>query len=111
MAGAIGAGRLSFGSPALMQERLGVAPGAVTIFALINDAERRVRLVLDAVLARAEQVNFHPLVNTATTGVSRDGLRRFLEAVGVRPVIVDFTAIGEAAANAETLRAAAAPTM
>src|ERR1700677_1070824 len=45
---AIGAARLSFGSAALMQETLGVAPGSVTAFGLINDKDHRVRFVLDA---------------------------------------------------------------
>jgi Ala-tRNA(Pro) deacylase len=86
----IGAARLSFGSPALLAETLGVAPGSVTAFALINDAEHRVGFVLDAALAEAAVVNFHPLTNTATTSISRSGFRRFLEIVGVAPIIVDF---------------------
>jgi len=90
---AIGSAKLSFGSAALMEEALGVTPGSVTAFALINDAERRVRFVLDAALARADPVNFHPLVNTATTAVSQAGLRTFLAALGVVPLIVDFAAL------------------
>ena len=83
----------AIGSAALMEEVLGVTPGSVTAFALINDAERKVRFVLDAALAGADPVNFHPLVNTATTAVSQAGLRSFLAAVGVEPLIVDFAAI------------------
>ena len=90
---AIGAGRLSFGSPDLMAETLGVAPGAVTAFALINDEGRRVRFVLDAALAASDPVNFHPLVNTATTAVSQADFRRFLDSVGATPIIVDFSAV------------------
>jgi len=89
----IGSGRLSFGSAELMEEALGVTPGSVTAFALINDTAHRVRLVLDKALAEAERVNFHPLTNTATTGVSREGFRRFLAAVDVEPMIVDFAAM------------------
>jgi Ala-tRNA(Pro) deacylase len=89
----IGSGRLSFGSEALMVEALGVTPGSVTALALINDVEHKVRFVLDAALAKAEVVNFHPLTNTATTALSRDGLRRFLAALGVEPMIVDFEAM------------------
>jgi Ala-tRNA(Pro) deacylase len=89
----IGSARLSFGSPALMEETLGVTPGSVTAFGLINDAERRVRFVLDADLARADPVNFHPLENTATTAVSQEGFRRFLAALGIEPLIVDFDAM------------------
>lgn len=90
----IGSARLSFGAAGLMEEALGVTPGSVTAFALINDRERRdVTFVLDRTLAQAERVNFHPLVNTATTGVSGEGFRRFLAAIGVSPMVVDFKAM------------------
>ena len=86
----IGSGRLSFESEALMVETLGVTPGSVTAFGLINDVEHRVRFVLDAALAQADPVNFHPLGNDATTAVSQEGFRRFLAALGIAPMIVDF---------------------
>lgn len=89
----IGSGRLSFGSPDLMAETLGVTPGSVTAFGLINDSGRRVRFVLDAALAAADPVNFHPLTNTATTAVSQQGFRAFLAALAVTPLIVDFVAM------------------
>jgi Ala-tRNA(Pro) deacylase len=86
----IGSARLSFGSAALMEEALGVTPGSVTAFGLINDVDHRVRFVLDAGLAAADPVNFHPLTNTATTAISQEGFRRFLAAIRVQPLIVDF---------------------
>ena len=86
----IGSARLSFGSEQALHEALGVRPGSVTVFALINDRARRVRLVLDQALMAHALVNFHPLANTATTAVSREGLLRFLEALGVQPLVVDF---------------------
>ena len=86
----IGSARLSFGNAALMAETLVVTPGSVTAFGLINDPGRRVTFVLDRTLAEADRVNFHPLVNTATTGVSREGFARFLAAIGVEPLVVDF---------------------
>jgi Ala-tRNA(Pro) deacylase len=86
----IGAAKLSFGSAELLEATLGVTPGSVTAFGLINDADRRVRFVLDARLAEADPVNFHPLVNTATTAVSQGGFRAFLTALGIEPLIVDF---------------------
>ena len=89
----IGSARLSFGSAELMAATLGVTPGSVTAFALANDRERKVRFVLDASLERAERVNFHPLVNTATTAVSRAGLAAFLAALDITPLIVDFQAL------------------
>ena len=93
---AIGSARLSFGSPERLHEALGVTPGSVTAFALINDPQHRVRFVLDAGLAAADPVNFHPLANTATTAISQRDFRRFLEALGVTPLIVDFAELGGA---------------
>ena len=90
----IGSARLSFGSAELMQEALGVTPGSVTAFALINDTGRRVRFVLDQALLQTDPVNFHPLSNDATTAVSRDGFLTFLAALGIEPLVVDFTQVG-----------------
>ena len=89
----IGAGRLSFGKAERLAQALGVTPGSVTALALINDPERRVRFVLDQALGEADPVNFHPLVNTATTSVSQAGFRRFLAALGVEPMVVNFAAM------------------
>jgi Ala-tRNA(Pro) deacylase len=89
----IGAARLSFGSAERLYAALGVTPGSVTALALINDPERKVRFVLDRALAEADLVNFHPLTNTATTALGRDGFRRFLDVLGVEPLVVDFTAL------------------
>ena len=86
----IGSARLSFGKAELMEETLGVTPGSVTAFGLVNDVGHRVRFVLDRTLAEAEQVNFHPLTNTATTTISRAGFAQFLSSIGVRPLVVDF---------------------
>ncbi len=80
-------GRFSFGSADLMRETLGVEPGAVTPFAVINDKAVRVTVILDAAMMAHEALNFHPLVNTGTTTISREGLLRFLEATGHRPRI------------------------
>ena len=88
----IGSARLSFGAPALMAQTLGVAPGSVTAFGLINDVERRISFVLDAALLACDPVNFHPLTNAATTAVSRAGFLDFLAAIGVAPMVVDFAA-------------------
>jgi Ala-tRNA(Pro) deacylase len=86
---AIGAsGRLSFGSPELLLETLGVAAGSVACFAVINDPAGRVRMVLDAALMREAVIYGHPLRNTATTAIARDDLMRFLEAVRHAPLIV-----------------------
>lgn len=93
---AIGAARLSFGREQLLYDALGVTPGSVTLFALINDRDRRVKLVLDKALFEHETVNFHPLANTATTAISREGMMAFLAALGVEPQIVDFATVAQA---------------
>jgi Ala-tRNA(Pro) deacylase len=80
-------GRFSFGSADLMRELLGVEPGSVTPFAVINDPACRVMVVLDAAMMAHEVLNFHPLVNTGTTAISRDGLLKFLAATGHPPRI------------------------
>ena len=83
----LGAARFSFGSADLMRELLGVEPGAVTAFGVINDTGRRVNVVLDAGLMQNAIINCHPLVNTMTTSIARDDLVTFLEATGHRPRI------------------------
>ena len=80
-------GRFSFGSADLLREVLGVAPGAVTPFGAINDAECRVTVVLDAAMMEHETLNYHPLVNTMTTSIKRDDLVKFLESTGHMPRI------------------------
>ena len=88
----IGSARLSFGSEVRLHDALGVRPGSVTAFALINDKDRRVRFVLDAALLETDPVNFHPLTNAATTAVSRAGFLAFLAALEIEPLVVDFAA-------------------
>jgi Ala-tRNA(Pro) deacylase len=90
LSGVIGSARLSFGAETLMVEVLGVRPGSVTPFALINDVDRRVSLVVDAALLANDPVNFHPLTNAATTAVSSAGFVAFLAALGVEPMVADF---------------------
>jgi Ala-tRNA(Pro) deacylase len=86
---AIGAsGRLSFCSADQLRELLGVEPGSVTPFGVVNDRAGRVSVILDENLMDHERVNFHPLVNTATTGLSREDLVRFLKATGHEPRIL-----------------------
>jgi Ala-tRNA(Pro) deacylase len=85
-----GNGRVSFGSAESLREVLGVEPGSVTPFAAINDTAGQVTVVLDARLMEHERINVHPLVNTMTTGVSREGLLAFLRATGHEPVVEAF---------------------
>ena len=83
----LGAGRFSFGSADLLRDLLGVEPGAVTAFGVINDTERRVSVVTDAALMENAVINCHPLVNTMTTSIARDDLVKFLIATGHAPRI------------------------
>lgn len=88
-----GSGRVSFGSADQLITHLGVAPGSVTAFAVANDREGEVTMIIDARLAAFDRVNCHPLVNTMTTGVSYADLLRFLVHVGHAPLVLT---IGEA---------------
>ena len=90
LAPVIGAARLSFGSAERLDAHLGVVPGAVTPFALINDADGVVNVVFDAAMMDAEIANFHPLSNDATTAIAPGDLRRFAESTGHAPAIVDL---------------------
>jgi Ala-tRNA(Pro) deacylase len=80
-------GRFSFGTADLMREVLGVEPGSVTPFGVINDTESRVTVVLDAAMMEHETLNYHPLVNTMTTSIGREDLVKFLESTGHPPRI------------------------
>lgn len=84
-------GSLSFGSAELLQEVLGVPPGAVTPFGVINDREGRASMALDEGVLREDPVNAHPLRNDMTTAVSPQDLLRFLEAERHSPQILDFS--------------------
>lgn len=86
----LGAGRFSFGSAERLKEYLGVEPGSVTIFALINDPDRRVTLVLDEGLLAHDPVNFHPLKNDATTAISPADLLKFIASLGREPIRLSF---------------------
>jgi Ala-tRNA(Pro) deacylase len=81
-------GRVSFGSADLLEEVWGVRPGAVTPFGAINDKAGKVCVVLDEVMMRHERLNFHPLVNTRTTGLASADLIKFLRATGHEPLVV-----------------------
>ena len=93
VAAALSAPRFSFGSPGLLYETLGVRPGSVTPFALINDAARRATVVLDLAMLEHDPLNYHPLENDRTTAISPADLLRFIKACGHEPLIVDFDAI------------------
>jgi len=75
----IGAKSPSFGKPDLLAKVMGIIPGAVTPFAVINAGNHDIKVVLDEEMMENELLNFHPLVNTATTTISAKNLIKFLE--------------------------------
>ncbi len=86
------ASRVSFGKPEKLMEYLGVIPGAVTAFGVINDTERKVKIIIDADLMAYDIINGHPLRNDATTSIGSKDLLRFIEATGHEPLVLKVTA-------------------
>ena len=86
----LGSGRLSFGSPERLMKYLGVSPGAVTPFAVMNDKAGHVRVALDRGMLDQEPWNFHPLTNDMTTSIGASDMLRFLEAVNHSPEYLSF---------------------
>ena len=84
----IGSKRLTFGKPDLLMEVLGVEPGSVTPFGLINDKTNRTNVILDEAMMRETPLNYHPLQNDATTAITPDDLLSFIKSCGHVPRIV-----------------------
>jgi Ala-tRNA(Pro) deacylase len=87
--------RLSFGKAEPLLEHLGMTPGSVTLFSILNDADNNVTLILDKALLNHDIVNFHPLLNDATTAISSADMIAFAKATGHDPVILDFAELSE----------------
>jgi Ala-tRNA(Pro) deacylase len=90
LAARLGAGRLSFGSADRLMKYLGVIPGGVTPFAIMNDKGKQVRVALDREMLEIEPLNFHPLDNGMTTSIGATDLIRFLEAEEHVPELLDL---------------------
>ena len=86
----IGSDRLSFGSAERLWEYLGVRPGSVCPYAIINDTGHTVKILLDKSMMETDTVNYHPLLNTMTIGVKPADLIKFIESTGHIPHIVDL---------------------
>lgn len=86
----LGSTRLSFASDKRLDKYLGLKPGSVTPFGLINDSKNEVIVLLDTSLVGLDKINFHPNTNTATITVSYSDLRRFLEYRGNRVDLVEI---------------------
>ena len=85
-------GKVSFGKPEALMELLGVVPGAVTVFGLINDTVGKVKLVLDSGLMENDIINAHPLTNEATTSIANADLVRFVKETGHEPLVLKVAA-------------------
>lgn len=90
----IGTQRLSFTDAPTLWAALGVTPGSVTAFALMNDRKGAVTFVADEALLAFETLNFHPLRNDMTTSISRADFLAFAEATGHTVTRIDFTKLG-----------------
>ena len=84
----IGSKRLSFGKADLLMQLMGVEPGSVTPFGLINDAENRITVILEERMMREPLLNYHPLRNDATTTIASADLLAFIRSCGHEPRIV-----------------------
>ncbi len=86
-------GRLSFASADRMVEILGVTPGSVTPFSLINVIHKDLIIVLDKGMLSQDLLNYHPLHNEATTTIKKDDLLKFIKHFAFSPIIIDFDAL------------------
>ena len=84
----LGTARLSFGKPELMIEVLGVEPGSVTPFSVINSSAGDVQVGLASAMLEQTTLNYHPLTNQATTSISADDLLAFLGHCGHKPMVM-----------------------
>lgn len=86
-------GRLSFGSPERLWRVLGVRPGSVCPYAVVNDREKIVTVILDKYMMEQPLINHHPLINTMTIGVHPSGLMTFIESCGHKPHVLDLSLV------------------
>lgn len=91
----LGCKRLSFGKAEPLLELLGMTQGSVTLFSILNDRENQVTLILDQALLNHDIVNFHPLLNDATTAISSTDMIKFAKAAGHDPIMLDFADLSE----------------
>ena len=86
----IESGRLSFGSAERLWEFLGIRPGSVCPFTVINDPDHQVQIILDAFMMQCDRVCYHPLDNRMTIALTPEGLLKFLDYTGHTPIILDL---------------------
>lgn len=83
-------GRLSFCSPSRLWENLGIKPGSVNPFCIINDKAGAVKMIIDATMMKADIINVHPMDNAATIGMAPQDLLKFMDSIDRKYDIVDF---------------------
>ncbi len=93
LSGLLDCGRLSFGSAERLWTHLGVRPGSVCPFAIINDKDNAVTIVLDKSMMENNIVNYHPMENHMTVGLSPDDLVKFIKYTGHEPLILDLATV------------------
>ncbi len=90
----INSARLSFGKEDVMFDILGVRPGSVTPFAIINDKKKQVKLLLDEdMVEKYDILNFHPLDNTKTTEIKTVDLIKFIKSCDIEFEVINFKEI------------------
>ena len=90
----LGTSRLSFAPPEFMEEFLDIKPGAVSVLGLMNDKDRRVKLVMDKSIYESDETGCHPCVSTASLRIkTRDILEKFLPAVNHDVTVVDLPVV------------------
>jgi Ala-tRNA(Pro) deacylase len=82
--------RFSFASPERMNKYLGLTPGSVSPFGLINDILKEVTAVIDKDLLKHEKLGFHPNINTATLAITKDDFKKFLDSTGNKIVYLEI---------------------
>lgn len=82
--------RLSLASPERLDKYLGLTPGSVSIFGLINDGNKEVVLIMDNDLLKYDFLHYHPNKNTSTLTVSKEGVIKFLEFCGNKILFFDL---------------------
>lgn len=87
--GLLGVSSLRFGSPRRLHECLGVEPGAVSLLGVVNDRGGEVEVVVDREVWQSALFQCHPLVNTSTLLISRQGMQRFFQAAAHEPRVME----------------------
>ncbi len=91
----LGCGSLSFASDEQLESQLGVEPGHVTPFSLINASGNNIQVILDKEMMHYELLNFHPLRNNRTTTISRENFLKFLEYTGFKPLVLTLPKLSD----------------